>query len=240
MNKKGFTLIELITTFALSTVIIIILLNIIFIIKNIYVQNNVKSTLSIEQSNLSKLINESFSNKLQYYVSCSEGDLCYIFSFENEDSVKLIVEENKIRFGEYTYKLDKNTKVKNPTLTREYVDINDVENTNNFLIINIPIINKLYPKLNFGIDFIYFNDTYTYNNKITFKIGENTYEAYYGMNWQDWVQTTFNYNKEYQLNSNYLYKANTKITFLTSDNKYYGVTGSDVIIPSGEYTIGTS
>lgn len=240
MNKKGFTLIELITTFALATVIIIVLLNIVSIIKNIYVQNNIKSTLAIEQSNLSKLMNEKFTNKLQYYVACEDSDYCYIFSFENEESIKLIVEENKIRFGEYTYKLDKNTKVKNPTLTREYVDINNTENTDNFLVINIPIVNKLYPKLNFGINLVYFNNNYTFNNKINFKIGDSFYEAYYGMNWQDWVQTTFNINNEYDIKYNYLYKSDSIINFYrTDDDTYYNVSGNDMIIASGEYAIGS-
>lgn len=238
MNKKGFTLIELITTFALATVIIIILLNIISIIKNIYVQNNIKSSLAIEQSNLSKFMNEKFNNKLQYYVACSDSDYCYIFSFENEESIKLVVEEDNIRFGEYTYKLDKNTKVKNPTLNREYVDINDTSNTDNFLVINIPIVNKLYPKLNFGINLVYFNNDYIFNNKINFKIGDTTYEAYSGMKWQDWIQTTFNINKEYEIKSNYLYKNNSIIKFYSEeDEKTYNVNVSDIIIPAGEYTI---
>ena len=53
MNKKGFTLIELITTFALASVIIVILVNIIGIIKEMYVKTDVKSKLLVEQSNLS-------------------------------------------------------------------------------------------------------------------------------------------------------------------------------------------
>ena len=40
MNKKGFTLVELITTFALATVIIVLLINIVLLIKNIYSKNN--------------------------------------------------------------------------------------------------------------------------------------------------------------------------------------------------------
>lgn len=237
MNKRGFTLIELITTFALATVIIIILLNIISIIKNIYVQNNIKSSLAIEQSNLSKLMNEKFNNKLKYYIACNDSEYCYMFSFENEENIKLIVEENKIRFGEYTYKLDKNTKVKNPTLTREYVDIDNTLNTDNFLVINIPVVNKLYPKLNFGINLVYFNKDYPYNDKINFKIGDTDYEAYSGMNWQDWVQSNFNIS-DYQIKSNYLYKDNSMIKFYSSDEDiYYNVNNYDIIVPSREYII---
>ena len=250
MNKKGFTLIELITTFALATVIIIILLNIISIIKNIYVQNDVKSTLAIEQSNLSKLMNEKFDNKLLYYVACNDGDYCYIFSFENEESVKLVVEKSKISFGEYTYKLDKNTEVKNPTLTREYVDLDDTENTNNFLVINIPIINKLYPKLNFGINLVYFNSDYMYNEKISFKIGDTNYECYEGMTWQDWVGSSFNSDKSFSLEDSgdikYLKKSEEYVYLYNSDTTTYtnllsdGLIGHDIVSDSTKYTIGKS
>lgn len=250
MNKKGFTLIELITTFALATVIIIILLNIISIIKNIYVQNNIKSTLAIEQSNLSKLMNEKFNNKLQYYVACNEGDYCYIFSFENEESVKLVVEKNKISFGEYVYKLDKNTEVKNPTLTREYVDLDDTENTNNFLVINIPIINKLYPKLNFGVNLVYFNNEYMYNEKISFQIGDTTYEAYEGMTWKDWVDSSFNSDKSFSLEGSgeikYLKKSEEYVYLYNSDDTTYinllsnGLITYDIVSESTKYAIGNS
>ena len=60
LNKKGFTLIELITTFALASVLIIILINIIIVIKNVYSKNDIRSELLIEQSNLSNLINKKF------------------------------------------------------------------------------------------------------------------------------------------------------------------------------------
>ena len=240
MNKKGFTLIELITTFALSTVIIIILLNIISIIKNIYVQNNIKSSLAIEQSNLSKLMNETFDNKLKYYYSCKDSDDCYIFSFENEENANLDVQTDKLSFKNYTYKLDKNTKVVTPTLTREYVDIEDVTNEDNFLVINIPIINKLYPKSNFGIDLVYFND-YNFNNKINFKIGSTTYEAYEGMTFGDWVDSNFNIDNLYSQDSNYIKKSNEFVTkYYSSDNEYVKVNRYYVINASDEYVLKNS
>lgn len=155
MNKKGFTLIELVTTFALATVIIILLLNIVSLIKNIYVKYDIKSNLVIEQSNLSKIINEQFNNKLANYTSCNDSEFCYSFTFKDNSEVKLIVKENLIRFGNYTYKLPNNTVVDNPSITREYVDLEDVSNTNNFLNLKIPIKTKKYPKLDFGIDLVY-------------------------------------------------------------------------------------
>ena len=71
LNKKGFTLIELITTFALASVLIIILINIIIVIKNIYSKNDIRSELLLEQSNLSNLINKKFDKDfLNSYFPC--------------------------------------------------------------------------------------------------------------------------------------------------------------------------
>ena len=43
--KRGFTLVELITTFALTAVIIVLLLNVVIIIRNLYTSSNVKTQL---------------------------------------------------------------------------------------------------------------------------------------------------------------------------------------------------
>ena len=91
MNSKGFTLIELITTFALSSVVIIILMNVVLIIKENYVKIDVKSNLIIEQSNLSYLINSKFNNlELINYETCFDTDFCYIFNFVGDESSKLM------------------------------------------------------------------------------------------------------------------------------------------------------
>ncbi len=152
MNKKGFTLIELITTFALATILIIILINIVVLIKDIYNQNNTKSKMAIEQSTLSKLMNEKFQKGLKYYSACSDSDFCYNFIFEDGETSKLVVDDNKIIFDEYIYKLENGVGVKNPTIKRTYVDIDDESNTDNFFTIKIPVYSKLYPNKNFGID----------------------------------------------------------------------------------------
>lgn len=156
MNKKGFTLVELITTFALTTVIIVLLINVVVVIKNVYTKSNIKSELYINQSNLSNVLNSKIRrNNLDSYEACSDEEFCYIFNFIKGESIKLTVSEKTIKFGDYVYNLNDETKVENPTLDVEYVDISDVENTDSFLIINIPIINELYPNINFGVNVVY-------------------------------------------------------------------------------------
>lgn len=163
MNNKGFTLIELITTFALSSVIIIILINIVIIIKENYVKIDTKSNLIIEQSNLSHLINSKF-NKLDLisYEACFDTDFCYIFNFDGDENSKLIVGNDYITFDNYTYKMFEGS-----IIGESIFEINNIETltndvNNSFLIIEIPITNSLYNNQNFGINFVY-----QYNSNLT-------------------------------------------------------------------------
>ena len=56
------------------------------------------------------------------------------------------------------------------------------------------------------------------------------------MNWEDWVESSFNINDEYQIKSNYLYKSNSIVSFNIEDQEY-NVKNSDIIVASIEYTI---
>lgn len=156
LNNKGFTLIELITTFALSSVIVIILINVVIIIKENYVKIDTKSNLIIEQSNLSYLINSKF-NKLDLisYEPCFDDSFCYTFNFTGGETSKLIVGNDYITFDNYTYKMfDGSTLVaNNPEIINVETISNDVMNS--FFIIKLSITNKLYKDQDFGINLVH-------------------------------------------------------------------------------------
>ena len=153
MKKNGFTLVELITTFPLTSTIIVLLLNVVVVIKNLYINTNIKTELYINQSNLSNILNSKIrKGNLKNSLDCTEDEgylLCQNFEFYGEESIKLIVNEKSITFGDYVYKLDDNTKVVSPTFRTEYLS-----NGDNLLILNIPITNELYPYMDFGINLI--------------------------------------------------------------------------------------
>lgn len=145
MNSKGLTLVELIVTFALATGLVIILLNVLIIIKNNYQDTDVKTTLVVNQSTLSNLMNNAFRNdNLASYSTC-EGDFCYEFIFKDGTSSTLKIVNKRISFGEYIYDLDSSTNVVSPSLTID----------NPYLVIKIPIKTKLYPNEDFGINLVY-------------------------------------------------------------------------------------
>lgn len=156
MNKKGFTLVELITTFALSAVIVILLINIIVVIRNIYSKTNIKTELYINQGNLSNALNEKINkDNLDSYEECNDSEFCYIFNLVDGESIKLTINDNVIKFGDFVYKLSGKSKVMNPSITEEYITDMDSNKNNSFLVIKIPIENELYPNDNFGINLVY-------------------------------------------------------------------------------------
>lgn len=156
MNNKGLTLIELITTFALSAVIIVLLINVVASIRNVYSKVSIKSDLYITQSNLSNALNSKLhDDKLDSYSACTDSTFCYNFTLVNGETLKLVVEENKITVGNQVYKLTGKTKVVNPTLVPEYIELKEEYSGNNILVLKIPIINELYPNIDFGVNLVY-------------------------------------------------------------------------------------
>jgi len=156
VNNKGLTLIELITTFALSAVIIVLLINVVASIRNVYSKVSIKSDLYITQSNLSNALNSKLhDDKLDSYSTCTDSTFCYNFTLVNGETLKLVVEENKITVGNQVYKLTGKTKVVNPTLVPEYIELKEEYSGNNILVLKIPIINELYPNIDFGVNLVY-------------------------------------------------------------------------------------
>ena len=157
MNNKGFTLVELITTFAITSVIIIILMNVIVIIKDILSNTEIKTELYINQWNLSNAINSRIRNNENHlieYDTCEDASFCYMFTFEDYTTSKLMIEDSVITFDKYVYKLDKNTKVIDPTL--ETIADTSTSNTHlDLIVLKIPIKSSIYPDLDFGITSIY-------------------------------------------------------------------------------------
>ena len=158
MRNKGFTLIELITTIALSSVVIILLLNIIILIKEIYIETNLKTELYVNQSNLSNVLNEKFkNNELYSSEDCSESNqiFCYSFSFNNDETIELSVTENKIKFGNYVYNIPENVTVDMKGVF--YTSSSHTSSIYDIYQLKIPIVSKLYPNIDFGINLVYFN-----------------------------------------------------------------------------------
>ena len=143
MNKKnkGFTTIELITSFTLASVIMLILFNIILILKDNLSKVNAKTNMLVEKDNLSYNINKRFKEKeLSSITMCDEGDKCYEFKYSDDTSDKLIYSntDKSITFNNYTFDIIDGITVEEPTITEHY-DTMSSTTYNGYFIIHIPI-----------------------------------------------------------------------------------------------------
>ena len=148
MNNKGFTLVELITTFAVASAIALVLFNVVLTIKNIYSRTNLKTTLLIDQANLSNLVNSKvIDNDIVEIDMCTFSTYCYKITYADGDTMNLIIKDKSVSFGNYIYKLEND------------ILAGIVNNKDSILNIKIPIKNKQFENIDFGLNFVYL-----YNN----------------------------------------------------------------------------
>lgn len=114
MKNKGFTLVELIVSFALTMVIVFILFQLIITLKNIYTNNVVASDLILKQSSISEMINKDLVSGdlgdivevIPTYSNIKEG-ACYSLNFETSTSRELCISitNNTISYNDYEFSL---------------------------------------------------------------------------------------------------------------------------------------
>ena len=162
MKNKGFTIVELISAFAITSLIVVLLINLVVVIKNIYNKSNTRTELYIIQGNLSNAINEKLGlDNLKSITKCNDEEFCYNFELKDEKNIKLTVTDKIIKFGNQTFKLSKNSEVINPKIATYKVN-NTEEKKDSFLYISIPIKNKVYLEENFGVNIVYSYNSNSY------------------------------------------------------------------------------
>ena len=163
MNKKGFTVVELIVSFALTMLVVTFLFEMIISLKDIYVESGIKSQLLNKQAIISSKVNNDFKNKtIKIALKCGSG--CLNFFFDDNSSTKLIVDTNSnlFTYGNYTTKLIDGSSFGAFDIRNETVlGVNSGDN-DSFIIIKIPINHPLLKTDDFGI-----NITYQYDSRVT-------------------------------------------------------------------------
>jgi len=166
-NNKGFTIVELITSFALASVVMIFLFTIVMFLKNNFIVKSVKTDLLIKQSLFSKELNKDFrNNRLMSYNTC--GAKCFEYHFSDGTTKQLIVSESGdlIKYGDYTYELPNSSYAGTIHTSVEYFNVDNNLVNDGILVIDIPIKNKKYPNENFGVKIIYQFNSKIYNISI--------------------------------------------------------------------------
>lgn len=152
-ENKGFTVIELLVTFALAIVIVFFLVQIVFILRDLYISNGVKTELLNKQSLLSYKINQEFITKdLRSATKC--GSNCINFLFGDGTTTKLQIDKtnNTITFGDYVTELVSGSEFGDIDVSANLSITNDNNKNNAILNIDIPIFNKLFEDNNFGVN----------------------------------------------------------------------------------------
>lgn len=174
-KNKGFTTVELIVTFSLVSVISLFLLQIIIVLKDIYIDAGVKTNLLTQQAILSEKINHDFRAK-KVLIAYKCGDNCVKFHFNDhtEKELKYDRDNNTLIYGSFKEELLTgssfgNIKMTSKTLSAPKYDKNKL---NGILSISLPIYNKNFKGEDFGI-----NVVYQYNSYITSISGINVVDT---------------------------------------------------------------
>ena len=156
MNKKGFTIIELVSSFALISLIIGLLFELLMVVKNLYTDAVIKTELLTKQALISEKINDDFTNKsLRIASKC--GNNCILFEFFDGTSSTLEFnrEENTFKYGNYKTNLMDGSMYGNIDISTETILGVGLGLNDSIVKIRIPIYHKLIKKEDFGINIVY-------------------------------------------------------------------------------------
>ena len=163
-NNKGFTLVEMLVSFTLSMILIIILFQLIINLKDIYMSSGIKTELLNKQYLITNKIytdlNEIKATKIE---NCNNPSVCIEFTFQNGSIKKLeLDDENKtLSYDGYVIKLSNGSYFKTININTNIFG----ENNKKIFNVSIPIYNDLFKDTNFGINIVYpYNDLEVTNN----------------------------------------------------------------------------
>lgn len=155
MNKKGFTVIELLTTFLLITVVASLLIVISNSLNKVYLSSSIKTELYYKQSIISKELNESFlKHPVIEIKKCENIDNCIELIYSDLTTQTIKIENDLVYIGNKTYELVKNSIVDNISMDIIYSPIPHLYKSDAIFNIKIPISYKNLDG-DFGINLVY-------------------------------------------------------------------------------------
>lgn len=162
-NNKGFTVIEIIVSFVLTSIIVLLLFELIIILKELYVTSGVKSQLLTKQTIMSEKINSDLNNK-KIMIASRCGTSCIDFVFDDSSASRLEIDRknNIFSYGDYKTELIPGSQFGNVRVSTNSVLGVAAGRNNSIVTITIPIIHSLFEQQEFGI-----NVVYQYDNRDT-------------------------------------------------------------------------
>lgn len=99
LNNKGFTVIELLASFALTMLIVVLLFEVVIELKDVFVETSLKTAIQNRSAIVSKNINNLFTEDGTSDVYCTDEQTCII----NGKTVALDSGNNQIKIDNQAY-----------------------------------------------------------------------------------------------------------------------------------------
>ena len=148
MNKKGFTVVELMATFILVSAASLLLVRLALTVKEIYTVNDLKTVLLVKQGNMVDIIYKDINNKtLNSITSCGKNCVKFTYS-DTSKQLKIDSDKKIVKYGNYTYKLTDSNYLGNITYD------NYSSSGRNIFYLDIPIYDRLVGG-NYGINLVF-------------------------------------------------------------------------------------
>lgn len=157
--KKGFTVIELISSFTLAIIIAVLMFQVVLVLKSIFTNSGLKTQLLNKQALMSNYIYEKINEKgLSSIEKC--GTQCIKFIYFDNTTSSLVFEENKLSFDDYKFSLDNKSSFGSISVSVDKVTVSKAGAPDSVLQIKLPINNTKFENQDFGLNIVYqFNST---------------------------------------------------------------------------------
>lgn len=155
MNKKGFTVVELIISFSLTMAIAVFLFQIVIALKDLYNENGYRTQLLNKQAVIANQINRKMRDKgIRSVTKC--GDYCILFTYldSTTDQLTIDVSKNAFTFGNYMTILPTGTKVGNISVNVYNSPVMLSYHNDSIMVLDIPLTNTNI-KGNFNVTAVY-------------------------------------------------------------------------------------
>lgn len=159
-RRNGFTTIELIITITITLVIVGFIMQILLVLKELYVSTAARTELLIRQSLISRQINNDL-NKYAITQINNCGNECIEITLASGVTKELSINRTDkiLKYGDYAVKLVDNSEFGEALVESETIyDVAD-DHDNTIIQIKIPITYPIYEDEDFGINIIYQYDS---------------------------------------------------------------------------------
>lgn len=180
MKKNGFTVLELIVSFALAATIGFFLLKITMIIKNLYTMSYIKTNIISKQDIITERMYDDFLyNDIKTALKCGKNCIRFIFS-DNSEKLFKIENNETFKWGDFTTKLKDGSTFNNISVKIiNNLNTNDLKDS--ILSISIPIENPSIKDENFKTNIVIpYKSRNVHISNMNFE--DETYEYYMGLN----------------------------------------------------------